>query len=129
MGILAMDSELRSRISKLAQELGEAEQERLRGAGTIVELEELVCEIGDELTRQMLGGELAHRGNRAEEILQSCPTCGCPSDLATPRQRRLLSSRGEVKYHEPAYHCCYCRRSFFPGSRFDGITDPGHSDS
>ena len=118
-----MDSELKSRISELAMELGQAERMRLKAAGTIVELEELVCEIGDELTRQMLGGELAERSNEAADQPHSCPTCGGGSEEATPHQRRLLSSRGEVKFHEPAYHCRYCRRSFFPGSRFDRVAD------
>ena len=126
---MAMDSELRSKISELAWELGKAERQRLRAAGTFVELEEVVCEIGDELTRQMLGSELAERGNEADEQSQHCPTCGCPSKVATPRQRSLLSSRGEVKYHEPACHCPSCRRSFFPGRQLDGVTGSGHGES
>ena len=125
-----MDSELKGRVSEVAVKLAQAERERLRAAGTLIELEELVCEIGDELARQMLGGELVERANEsAEEPWQRCPTCDGPCQRATPRQRRLLSTRGEVSYHEPAFYCRYCRRSFFPGGRFDGIAGTGNADS
>lgn len=129
MGSLAMDSELKGRISRIVYQLAEQEQQRLRGAGTLIELEELVCEIGDEVTRQLLGGELAERGNQADGQCHSCPTCDCPCSQATPQQRRLLSTRGEVSFHEPAFYCQYCRRSFFPGSRNDGVADTsdGHA--
>ena len=47
---MAMDSELKSKVSGLARELAKQERARLRAAGTFIELEELACEIGDELT-------------------------------------------------------------------------------
>lgn len=127
MGILAMDSELKSRISGIVEVLARQEQQRLKAAGTLIELEELVCEIGDEVTRQLLSDELVDRANSADGQPQSCPTCDCPCQVATSRQRNLLSSRGEIHYHEPAYYCRYCRRSFFPGGRCDGSADAGES--
>ena len=65
MGDLAMDSELKSRLSGIVRQLAEQEHQRLRAAGTIVELEELACEIGDEVTRQLMSGALAERSSRS----------------------------------------------------------------
>lgn len=122
MGEIAMDSELTTRISGLVRELAEQEHQRLRAAGTIVELEDLVCEIGDEVTRQLFSSELAERSNEAaEEESQPCPDCGLSSTRRGTHQRRLDSSRGELEYCEPAFHCSHCRRSFFPGGGSDRV--------
>ncbi len=40
-----MDSELSTRISGIARQLAQQEHQRLRAAGTFVELEELACDI------------------------------------------------------------------------------------
>lgn len=74
-----MDSELKSRISVVVEQLAKQEQQRLKAAGTFIELEELACEIGDEVTQQMLGSELADRCNRAADQTHACPTCNCPA--------------------------------------------------
>ncbi len=129
MGHLAMDSELSRKISGIVAELAEAEQARLQAAGTFVELEELACEIGDEVTRQLMGGELADRGNAAASDTALCPDCGecCHQNEAPPR--RLTSSRGEVSYHEPTFYCRDCRRSFFPSGRSDGAAHASYGDT
>jgi uncharacterized protein with PIN domain len=130
MGNLAMDSELKTRISSVVKQLAEIEQRRLRAAGTFVELEELACEIGDEVTRQLLGDELAERcADVAHSESQPCPDCGQSSSQAEPQHRELDSSRGTIEYGDPAYHCPTCRRSFFPGSRLHGIVRQGHRDA
>lgn len=122
MGNLAMDSELSTRISAVVNQLAEQEQRRLRAAGTFVELEEIACEIGDEVTRQILGSQLAERcEDVAGSDAQSCPDCGQSSVQADTQRRELDSSRGRIEYDEPAYHCPSCRRSFFPGSRLHRI--------
>jgi hypothetical protein len=121
MGDLAMDSELRTRISGIVNQLAEQEQQRLRTAGTFVELEELACEIGDEVTRQLMGGHLAERCEEAADSPSApCPDCEAACSRAESQPRKLDSSRGCVEYAEPAFHCPSCRRSFFPGSRLDG---------
>jgi len=42
-----MDGRLKAKVKALTLELAREEQARLRGAGTMIELEELACEIGD----------------------------------------------------------------------------------
>jgi len=117
-----MDSELRTRISGVVRQLAELEQQRLRAAGTIVELEELACEIGDEVTRQLMSGELAERSEEvADSGSQPCPDCGQSSSRSEMQHRELDSLRGKIEYDDPAYHCPTCRRAFFPGSRLDRI--------
>ncbi len=125
-----MDSELKTRLSGIVRQLAEQEQQRLRAAGTFVELEELACEIGDEVTRQLMSGQLSERGHEmADGGSQACPDCdqSCPSSRAHHRQ--LESSRGEIEYFDPAYDCLVCRRAFFPGSRIDRFVRSCYGDS
>lgn len=125
-----MDSELSTRISGIVRQLAKQEQKRLRAAGTFVALEELACEIGDAVTRQLLSEELAQRSNEAAEAeSQACPDCGQSSCKSEAYHRKLDSSRGEFEYFEPAYHCPTCRRAFFPGSRLDRLARASHGDS
>jgi len=44
-----MDGRLKARVLVLSTELAPEEQARLGAAGTLVEMEELACEIGDGL--------------------------------------------------------------------------------
>lgn len=125
-----MDSELKVRISGFVNQLAEREHKRLRAAGTFVDLEELACEIGDEVTRQLLAGQLAQRSQEvADSGWQPCPDCGQSSSRSDPHHRQLDSSRGQIEYDEPAFHCPTCRRAFFPGGRFDGLARSRHGDA
>jgi hypothetical protein len=45
-----MDGRLKAKVTSLSMELALEEQARLRAAGTMVDSEELACEIGDEIT-------------------------------------------------------------------------------
>lgn len=114
-----MDSELSSKISDIVSELTQAEQARLQAAqaaGTFVELEELACEIGIEISRRLMSIELADRGNSTASETALCPDCGeCCHQAEAAHHRRLASSRGKVSYYEPTLYCRDCRRSsFFP---------------
>ena len=124
-----MDSELSSKISGAVSQLAKAEQDRLKAAGTFVELEELACEIGDEVTRQLLGSELVDRSNFAASDTALCPDCGECCHQAEAHHRQLISSRGQIGYHEPRFFCRDCRRSFFPGSWPDGAPRQGDSET
>lgn len=129
MGGLAMDNELRARIAWVVRQLAEGEQKRLRVAGTLIELEEIACEIGDEVTRQLLKGGLVERSNEvAEASSQACPDCGQSTTHSELHHRQLESTRGEIEYFEPAYHCPSCRRAFFPGSAIDRLVRASHGD-
>lgn len=130
LGEMAMDSELRARISGIVLALAEQEQGRLRRAGTFVDLEELACEIGDEVARQVMSHQLTERCDLASEAEEcSCPDCGHGCLQSDPEHRRLTSTRGELSYCEPSFHCRHCRRSFFPGSRNNGAAVASHRDT
>lgn len=128
LGKIAMDSELTTKISDVVFQLASAEKQRLEAAGTFVELEELATEIGDEVTRQLMNQQLADRSNQTAESTSNacCPDCGSSGSPGDPLHRELQSTRGELSYHEPSFHCPNCRRSFFPSGRSDGLTGPGH---
>jgi uncharacterized protein with PIN domain len=114
----------------MSMELAREEQARLRAAGTMVELEELACEIGDEFTSQLMSLEMADRSNQAAEATtRKCPDCGEFCGQGDPKSRKLTGVRGEIHYHEPAFYCPACRRSFFPGSRRIGATSTRDSDA
>jgi len=125
-----MDGRLKAKVLALTKELAREEQARLRAAGTMIELEELACEIGDEFTSQLMSLEMADRSNEAAEAATSeCPDCGNPCGQGDGKSRRLTSLRGEVNYREPTFYCPACRRSFFPGSRPGGPLDSGDGDA
>lgn len=125
-----MDGRLLAKVRSLAMELAREEQARLRAAGTMVELEELACEIGDEFTSQLVSLEMADRSNEAAEAATcECPDCGNCCGQVDPKSRQLTGLRGSINYHEPAYFCPACRRSFFPGSCQGGPLSPRDSDA
>jgi len=125
-----MDSEFSTKISGMVGQLASEEHARLRAAGTMVDLEELACEIGDEVTRQLMGQEMAARANQAaEEETCPCPDCGRAGRQKEAKARRLAGLRGEVRYHEPTFYCRFCRRSFFPGSGPDGAPGTSNRDA
>ena len=125
-----MDGRLKSQIKLMTMELARQEQARLRAAGTMIELEELACEIGHAFTNQLMSLEMADRSNEsAEAVTCECPDCGHCCGQGDPHSRELTSLRGEVHYHEPTFVCPACRRSFFPGSRQRGTFGPGHGDA
>jgi hypothetical protein len=125
-----MDGHLTARVRELTIELAREEQARLRAAGTMVELEELACEIGDEFARQLMSLEMADRSNQAAEATTcECPDCGNCCGQEDPKSRRLTGLRGEVYYHEPTFYCPVCRRSFFPGGGQRGPVGPRDGDA
>jgi len=111
-----MDGHLKAKVLALSMELAREEQARLGAAGTLFELEELACEIGDEFTTQLVNLEMAARSSAAAEAATSeCPDCGDCCGPGDTKSRKLTGVRGEIEYHEPTYYCPACRRSFFPG--------------
>jgi len=80
---------------------------------TFAELENECIEAGDLLTSAILQQRVA--GQESPEQPPCCPDCGCPGDLdSEPEPRILQTDRGEVSWLEPSYFCRRCRRSFFP---------------
>jgi hypothetical protein len=112
----------------MAKELAQTHAEELAAAGTLVDLEELACEIGDELTRLLTEGELARRGMQEIQEEAECPDCGrlCPVEDDEPVV--LQGLRGELAYTQPRHFCNRCRRSFFPDGGSVGNTSAKHGD-
>jgi len=116
-----MDCRLDAKITAVVEDLAREHQKELAQAGTLVDLEELTCRIGDEVARRLCEHELVGRGDRAmEEAFAKCPDCGEPSMLCTAEPALLQGMRGELAYRQPRYYCPGCRRSFFPDGRFVG---------
>jgi len=125
-----MDGRLKAKVKGFAMELAREEQARLRAARTMVELEELACEIGDAFTSQLMSLEMKDRCDEAAEAVTcECPDCGHCCGQGDPNSRRLTGLRGEVNYQEAAFYWPACRRSFFPGSRPGGPLGPGDGDA
>jgi hypothetical protein len=85
---------------------------------TFSEIEEEAVREGNRLARWLLEEKISieteNSGCHGEQCF--CPHCGKPAkrkreDLET---RRLQARPGAVSFGRYEYHCCSCRRSFFP---------------
>jgi hypothetical protein len=125
-----MDCRLQARIRAMSEELAREHQQKLAAAGTLVDLEELTCEIGDELTRQLTEGELVRRGQQLSGQAADCPDCGrrCLPDCE-PEPTVVVGLRGELAYQQPKHFCTRCRRSFFPTGGSVGPAAAEHCDN
>jgi len=125
-----MDCRLEAKIKAVVEDLAREHQQELAEAGTLVDLEELTCQIGDEVARQLCEHELVGRGDRAmEELFANCPDCGEPSMRHTAEPALLQGMRGELAFRQPRYYCPGCRRSFFPDGRFVGAAGASGGDA
>ncbi len=125
-----MECRMRARVRAMVEQLAREHQQELAAAGTLVDLEELTAEIGDEFGRQLCENELSSRSERAAKLEQcECPKCGllCPRGEAEPVV--LQGLRGEVAFSQPTYYCSRCRRSFFPSGESFGVAGAEHGDA
>lgn len=122
-----MECRMKSRVKAMVEELAREHQRELAAAGTLVDLEELICQIGDEFARQLYESELGSRARQAADAEQcECPDCGALCPRGQPEPVVLQSSRGEIGYNQPSYFCGHCRRSFFPAGRSFGTAGAEH---
>jgi len=125
-----MECRMRARVKAMVEELAREHQQELAAAGTLVDLEELTCQIGDEFARQLCERELGSRAQQAAELEQrECPECGLLCPRGQPEPVVLQGLRGEVGFNQPSYFCRHCRRSFFPSGRPFGIACAEHGDA
>jgi hypothetical protein len=110
-----MDCRMKAKVTAFVEGLAREHQAELAAAGTLVELEELTCQLGDEVTRALTERELIRRGEEQRHRETACPTCGtnCLPDHE-PEPTVLKGMRGELAYPQAKYFCNRCRRSFFP---------------
>lgn len=125
-----MEGRLEARMKEMVEQLAREHQQELAAAGTLVDLEELTCQIGDEFTRLLTEKELIRRGEAHPRQAAVCPDCGrsCPPD-DEPEPVTLMGLRGELEYRQPKHFCDRCRRSFFPagGAVGDSVAEPRHA--
>ena len=122
-----MEGRMKSRVKAMVEELAREHQRELAAAGTLVDLEELSCQIGDEFARRLCENELSSRGQRAADAEQcECPECGLRCPRGEPEPVVLQGLRGELGFNQPSYFCRHCRRSFFPSGRAFGTGGAEH---
>jgi hypothetical protein len=122
-----MECRMKSRVKAMVEELAKEHQRELAAAGTLVDLEELTSQIGDEFARQLCESELVNRGRQAADVQQcECPECGSLCPRGQPEPVVLQGLRGEVGFNQPSYYCRHCRRSFFPSGRPAGVSGAEH---
>jgi hypothetical protein len=110
-----MECRLKARVRDLVEQLSRSVQQELAATGTLADLEELTCQIGDEFTRLLTEKELVRRSHAHSHQAAACPDCQrlCLPDHE-PEPMVLKSLRGEVAFAQVKYFCDRCRRSFFP---------------
>jgi hypothetical protein len=122
-----MDCRLNAKIKAVVGDLAREHQQELAEAGTLVDLEELTCQIGDEVARQLCQHELFGRAEQAaKEEIAMCPECGEPCMAGQPEPALLQGLRGELAYNQPSYYCRHCRRAFFPDGGIVGSANAEH---
>lgn len=122
-----MECRMRTRVKAMVEQLAREHQQELAAAGTLVALEELTAQIGDEFGRQLCENELTSRSERAAKLEQcECPECGLLCPRGEPEPVVLQGLRGEVGFSQPSYFCRRCRRSFFPAGGPIGVAGAGH---
>ena len=125
-----MERLMRARVREMVENLAREHQRELAAAGTLVALEELTAEIGDEFGRQLCENELLNRARRATNVEQcECPECGLLCPRGEPEPLVLQGLRGEVAFSQPSYFCRRCRRSFSPSGRSFGVACAEHGDA
>lgn len=125
-----MECRMRTRVKAMVEQLAWEHQQELAAAGTLVDLEELTAQIGDEFGRQLCENELTSRSGRAAKLERcECPKCGLLCPRGDPEPVVLQGLRGEIAFSRPSYFCRHCRRSFFPSGRSFGIAGAGHGDA
>ena len=122
-----MECLMRTRVKAMVEQLAREHQQELAAAGTLVDLEELTAQIGDEVGRRLCENELTSQSERASKLEQcECPKCGLLCPRGEPEPVVLQGLRGEVAFSQPSYFCSRCRRSFFPAGRSFGTVGAGH---
>lgn len=114
-----MEDRLRERVHGFVEQLLKEEKSSLRKARTLLEIENLTAEVGDEIARQLASGDLSERAQQAAGQGEfPCPMCERLCRVESDHEPLILQGRrGEIEYAEPRCHCRSCRRDFFPAGK------------
>jgi hypothetical protein len=124
-----MEYRLEAKVKAMIEGLAREHQRELAETGTLVELEQLTCQIGDMVARELTQREVTRRANALDVEEALCPDCGKVCPRGEPEPVVLDGLRGELAYNQPRYFCRHCRRSFFPGGRVSGAGGAEHGDA
>jgi transposase len=100
-------------VSELETCLTESGTRDLRATG-LAEMEDELCQVADELVRQLLPTLLRRQATQVAEGAECCPRCGGALDEKPDRTTPLETRRGRVSWKQPVRRCKTCRRDFFP---------------
>ena len=119
-----MDDRIQQRVQLFVQQLLQEEKSSLRKARTLLEIEELTGEIGDEVTRQLASADLQERADEAAACpVALCPDCGRECEFEGDSEPLILQGEcGDIEYSEPRSYCRNCRRHFFPSGSGNSAT-------
>jgi uncharacterized protein with PIN domain len=89
------------------------------GLVTFAQREDRACQVGDELTRWLMGEHIALDPTGGSSVEAICPICGGPARYESAGQaemelREFQTRRGKVQYRRAAARCPRCRKIFFP---------------
>lgn len=90
---------------------------------TLTDIEDLLLEVRDVLTEQMLDLTLARQAQalpRQPEAQRLCPSCQQPLSCPDANPRIVQTRVGEAEWTEPEGYCPRCRRAFFPSGQKPG---------
>ena len=91
---------------------------------TLSDIEDLLLEVREVLTEQMLDSTLARQAQTLPQqppSARACPSCQQPLACADANPRIVRTEAGEAEWSEPEGYCPRCRRAFFPSGQ-----KPGH---
>jgi hypothetical protein len=117
--VAAKVEELRNLIEGVAKNIaiksyGEAGPEW----GTqFTEIEDLACEVGDRIAREIVAQTLTRQAQAAGES-HVCEVCGRekPPAPSVEEEVEVTTRRGKAKWKAPKAYCKRCRQAFFPAS-------------
>ena len=93
---------------------GAAEWQVKNGDYTWDELEKEVLKIRQRFGEQLMGVMVKHREGARPVPGPECPECKQEMHYKGIKQRKIVSTLGEVPLKRGYYYCSQCRRSIFP---------------
>lgn len=85
------------------------------------DMEELCVQIGQSISRSMMGQALTRQAGAASTEAETCSGCGGQVEPAEETEHRAVLTRvGTARWDEPKRYCPRCRAAFFPSDPSSG---------